>query len=88
MTLQIKLNSLSVIFPCPSGGIGRRAGFKIPFLRECRFDSGGGHHFPVSYSSNLSKAHKYYEQDCNEGALAVNPSKSNANKPIPHDKTP
>ena len=29
---------------CPSGGTGRRAGFKIPFLRECRFDSGGGHH--------------------------------------------
>ena len=39
----------------PSGGIGRRAGFKIPFLRKCRFDSGGGHHFFVSVDSKVSK---------------------------------
>lgn len=37
----------------PSGGIGRRAGFKIPFLRKCRFDSGGGHHYSGAIADRL-----------------------------------
>ena len=28
----------------PNGGIGRRDGFKIRFLTECRFKSGFGYH--------------------------------------------
>ncbi len=28
----------------PSGGIGRRRGFKIPRRKACRFESGLGHH--------------------------------------------
>jgi hypothetical protein len=27
------------LLPCLGGGIGRRAGFKIQFFRECGFDS-------------------------------------------------
>ena len=28
----------------PGGEIGRRRGLKIPLRKECRFDSGPGHH--------------------------------------------
>ena len=34
---------LSSKLPGPSGGTGRRAGFKIQFFRECRFDPGLGY---------------------------------------------
>ncbi len=30
-------------FTCPGGGIGRRAGFKIRFLRECGFEAHPGY---------------------------------------------
>ena len=33
------------LLKCPIGGTGRRARFKIAFLRECLFDSGMGHQF-------------------------------------------
>src|SRR5690606_39456683 len=38
---------------CPSGGIGRRRGLKIPRRKACRFDSGLGHHpyFPDQHRS-------------------------------------
>ena len=38
-----KLQLLAATAPCPGGGIGRRAGFKILCLRACRFDSGSGY---------------------------------------------
>lgn len=34
---------------CPSGGIGRRRGFKIPRRKVCRFESGLGYHITISY---------------------------------------
>ena len=42
----------------PNGGIGRRDGFKIRFLTECRFKSGFGYH---TYFSNYiySKPNTY-----------------------------
>ncbi len=37
----------------PCGGIGRRDGFKIRFLRKCQFESGQGHHFFFSVPAPL-----------------------------------
>ncbi len=39
---KIQLLSLKLV-PSPCGGIGRRAGFKIQFLREWGFDSPRGY---------------------------------------------
>ena len=39
---RLKLKYLLALQPtsnCSSGGIGRRAGFKIQFFRKCGFDS-------------------------------------------------
>ncbi len=45
-----------LVFPpfaqCPGGGIGRRDGLKIRFLRECGFDPHPGYHLMMS---NLEK---------------------------------
>jgi hypothetical protein len=37
---------------CPDGEIGRRAGLKIQFRKECRFKSDSGHHIEVHYSQD------------------------------------
>jgi hypothetical protein len=53
------------ITPCRGGGTGRRAGFKIRFLRKCGFDSRSRHHnndagsSPFSYIFHSSKTTRY-----------------------------
>jgi S-sulfo-L-cysteine synthase (O-acetyl-L-serine-dependent) len=44
----------------PGGEIGRRAGFKIPFRKECRFDSDLGHHLRQRCTPAMSSPHFSY----------------------------
>jgi hypothetical protein len=39
---------------CPDGEIGRRAGLKIQFRKECRFKSDSGHHIEVHLHIKLN----------------------------------
>ena len=50
---------------CRGGGTGRRAGFKIRFLRKCEFDSRPRYHsIKQSHSNELALQDRYYLQTC------------------------
>ncbi len=54
-SLAINKKSYILYRLCRGGGIGRRAGFKIRFLRKCEFDSRPRHQ--LRYSQHFIKLH-------------------------------